>query len=238
MRYVFHHPTSIRFDFSCSMEDKLYIISCVAINNFVAASLSLTRSTLHIVQQLVVLPSSDFTMASTPDYTSRYLKMHNDANTEKFNMISGTFMLILCATLAYVLWKTAPKKKKALDPENWVEMPLRKIEEVSHDVKKFRFFFETPLHILGLPIGQHISLKFIDAEGKEVQRSYTPITSDVDSGYVEFMIKVYFKNVNERFPLGKIELTSHSTAQKLSQKAFFSQSKFAFSRRQDESAFE
>ena len=112
-------------------------------------------------------------------------------------------MLILCATLTYALWKTKPKKLKALDPENWVEMPLRKIEEVSHDVKKFRFFFETPMHILGLPIGQHISLKFVDEEGREVQRSYTPISSDVDSGYVDFVIKVYFKGTHPNFPDGK-----------------------------------
>lgn len=143
-------------------------------------------------------------MAEFIDRASPYLKMHDDSNTAYFNMLSGTVMLLMTVTLVYVLWKTTPKKQKALDPENWVEMPLRKIEEVSHDVKKFRFFFETPMHILGLPIGQHISLKFIDPEGKEVQRSYTPITSDVDSGYVEFMIKVYFKGVHPNFPEGAI----------------------------------
>ena len=142
-------------------------------------------------------------ISSEPDYLSPYLKMHDDANTAKFNMIAGTIMLLVCATLTYVLFTTKPKKLIALDSENWVEMPLRKIEEVSHDVKKFRFFFETPMHILGLPIGQHISFKFIDAEGKEVQRSYTPITSDVDSGFVEFMIKVYFKGVHPKFPDGE-----------------------------------
>jgi hypothetical protein len=121
-------------------------------------------------------------MADFIDRTSPYLKMHNDANTQYFNMITGTAMILLAASLVYVLWKSTPKKLKALDPENWVEMPLRKIEEVSHDVKKFRFF--------------------IDAEGREVQRSYTPITSDVESGYVEFMIKVYFKDVHPNFPEG------------------------------------
>lgn len=142
-------------------------------------------------------------MAQFIDRHSPYLKLHNDDNTHFFNMLTGAVMLILCATLTYALWKTKPKKLKALDPENWVEMPLRKIEEVSHDVKKFRFFFETPMHILGLPIGQHISLKFVDEEGREVQRSYTPISSDVDSGYVDFVIKVYFKGVHPNFPEGK-----------------------------------
>jgi cytochrome-b5 reductase len=142
-------------------------------------------------------------MEAIIDYTSQYLKMHDDRNVEKFNMVTGGVMVLLTFLLVLALWKSAPAKLKALDPETWVSMPLRNIEQVSHDVRKFRFFFETPLHILGLPIGQHISLKFIDPEGKEVQRSYTPISSDDELGYVEFMIKVYFKDTNPRFPDGE-----------------------------------
>jgi cytochrome-b5 reductase len=140
--------------------------------------------------------------ASTPDYLSPFMKMHSDANTDKFGMIASTVFAILCGILGYSLWKSAPKKQKALDPENWISMPLRQIEEISHDVRRFRFFFPTPMHILGLPIGQHISFKFTDPEGKEVQRSYTPTTSDEESGYVDFMIKVYFKDTHPKFPDG------------------------------------
>ena len=46
------------------------------------------------------------------------------------------------------------------------------------DVKRFRFGLQTPSTVLGLPIGQHISLKYIDAEGKDVLRSYTPVSSN------------------------------------------------------------
>ncbi|KAJ1433659.1 cytochrome b5 reductase 2 [Ochromonadaceae sp. CCMP2298] len=95
-----------------------------------------------------------------------------------------------------------PKKIPALDPERWQAFKLIHIEEISHDVKKFRFALPTPDAVLGLPIGQHISLKYVDAEGKEVQRSYTPVSSDDDLGIVEFVIKVYLKNVHPRFPDG------------------------------------
>lgn len=44
--------------------------------------------------------------------------------------------------------------------------------------------------MLGLPIGQHISIA-AELDGKEVARSYTPISSDEDLGYVDFMIKSY-----------------------------------------------
>lgn len=100
------------------------------------------------------------------------------------------------------------KKKKnkhpvALDPEEWRAFPLIEIESISHDVKRFRFGLPSPNHRLGLPIGQHISLKYTDSQGKEVQRSYTPTSSDDDLGVVDFVVKVYFKDVNPRFPEGK-----------------------------------
>jgi cytochrome-b5 reductase len=57
-------------------------------------------------------------------------------------------------------------------------------------------------HILGLPIGQHISLKFTDSDGKEVQRSYTPVSSNEDKGVVDFVVKVYRRDTHPRFPDG------------------------------------
>jgi hypothetical protein len=98
------------------------------------------------------------------------------------------------------------KKNKhpvALDPDEWQPFPLIEIETISHDVKKFRFGLPSPNHRLGLPIGQHISLKYTDEQGKEVQRSYTPTSSDDDLGFVDFVVKVYFKNVHPKFPDGK-----------------------------------
>jgi cytochrome-b5 reductase len=76
------------------------------------------------------------------------------------------------------------------------------VEKKSHDVRRMRFALQSPNHIVGLPVGRHIALKFTNEEGKEVQRSYTPVSSDDDLGFVEFMIKVYPPNVNPRFPNG------------------------------------
>jgi len=57
--------------------------------------------------------------------------------------------------------------------------------------------------VLGLPVGQHITLRCKNkTTGEDVQRSYTPISSNDDKGYVEFVIKVYFPNVHPRFPNG------------------------------------
>jgi len=72
---------------------------------------------------------------------------------------------------------------------------------VSKDTRRFRFVLPSEKHILGLPVGQHI---FVSAkvDGKLVVRPYTPVSSDDEQGFVELVIKVYFRDVNPRFPDG------------------------------------
>lgn len=72
---------------------------------------------------------------------------------------------------------------------------------ISHDTRKFRFGLPSPDHILGLPIGQHIYLS-AKVDGKLVVRPYTPVSSDDDKGFVDLVVKIYFKNVHPKFPEG------------------------------------
>lgn len=114
---------------------------------------------------------------------------------------------LLSVVLPLIGWEEEPFVKTyagpvALDSEKWQEFKLSEIENISHDVRRFRFALQSPQHILGLPIGQHITFKYVDAEGKEVMRSYTPVSSDHEIGYVDFVIKVYFKDVHPKFPAG------------------------------------
>ncbi|XP_039617577.1 NADH-cytochrome b5 reductase 3-like [Polypterus senegalus] len=97
-----------------------------------------------------------------------------------------------------------PKKQPAItlkDPN--VKYPLKLIDKeiVSHDTRKFRFALENKDHILGLPIGQHIYLS-ARINGELVVRPYTPVSSDDDKGYVDLVIKIYYKDVNPKFPEG------------------------------------
>nr|XP_021154918.1 NADH-cytochrome b5 reductase 2 [Columba livia] len=73
--------------------------------------------------------------------------------------------------------------------------------EISHDTKKFRFGLPSPDHVLGLPVGQHVYLS-AKIDGNLVIRAYTPVSSDETKGYVDLIIKVYYKNVNPKFPEG------------------------------------
>ena len=152
------------------------------------------------VTKLLAFPTS-------ADGIPAYLKANNLA-------LFGIALLVIAVLNFITSVHGKGKKKGVLDPETWIAFPLTEIEEISHDVKRFRFSFPDPNQILGLPIGQHISLKYIDSDGKEVLRSYTPITSDDEKGYVDFVIKVYFKNVHPKFPEGG-KMSQHLNSMKL-----------------------
>ena len=68
-------------------------------------------------------------------------------------------------------------------------------------MRRLRFALPTEQHILGLPIGNHF---FVNAtiDGSPCMRAYTPTSLDDDVGYLEMVIKVYFRNENPRFPDG------------------------------------
>ncbi|XP_007885997.1 NADH-cytochrome b5 reductase 2 [Callorhinchus milii] len=84
-----------------------------------------------------------------------------------------------------------------------VKYPLKLIEkeEISHDTKRFRFALPSSRHILGLPTGQHVYLS-TKINGNLVIRAYTPVSSDEDRGFVELVVKIYYKNVHPKFPEG------------------------------------
>ena len=73
----------------------------------------------------------------------------------------------------------------------------------------YRFNLPTTNSILGLPIGQHISVAAIldqpDGQPKEVVRSYTPISSDENHGYFDLLIKSYpTGNISKHLALMKV----------------------------------
>ena len=62
---------------------------------------------------------------------------------------------------------------------------------------RYRFALPHPSDVLGLPIGQHISVS-AEINGKEIMRSYTPTSSDDDLGHFDLLIKVVLKKIFRR----------------------------------------
>jgi len=54
---------------------------------------------------------------------------------------------------------------------------------------------------LGLPVGNHVMFH-AKVDGEDILRKYTPISDVKDQTFVDFVIKVYRKNVHPKFPEG------------------------------------
>uniref|UniRef100_UPI003AAB2E27 NADH-cytochrome b5 reductase 3-like isoform X2 n=1 Tax=Centroberyx gerrardi TaxID=166262 RepID=UPI003AAB2E27 len=114
-------------------------------------------------------------------------------------IVTGCLFII---NLIFRLFFSKRRPAITLEDPN-IKYALRLIDKqiVSHDTRRFRFALPSPEHILGLPIGQHIYLS-ARIDGKLVVRPYTPVSSDDDKGCVDLVVKIYFKDVNPKFPEG------------------------------------
>ncbi|CAE6521334.1 unnamed protein product [Rhizoctonia solani] len=92
------------------------------------------------------------------------------------------------ATCAALYFLGSKKRTPVLDPKEWKEFPLIEKIEVSPNTAIYRFGLPDPNDILGLPIGQHISVQ-AEIGGKDIMRSYTPTSSDDDRGHFDLLVK-------------------------------------------------
>ncbi|KAI6132678.1 NADH-cytochrome b5 reductase [Pisolithus croceorrhizus] len=114
-------------------------------------------------------------------------------------------LALALASSAFIYLKFAsPKRKPVLDPKVWQEFTLKEKIVVSPNTAIYRFALHHPDDVLGLPIGQHISIS-AEINGKEIVRSYTPTSSDDDLGHFDLLIKSYEKgNISRYVSLLKI----------------------------------
>ncbi|KAF7725540.1 NADH-cytochrome b5 reductase [Apophysomyces ossiformis] len=82
------------------------------------------------------------------------------------------------------------KKKPVLDAKNYKNFQLIEKIVISHNTALYRFGLPRKDSVLGLPIGQHISV-MAEINGKQISRSYTPTSSDEDRGHFDLLIKSY-----------------------------------------------
>ncbi|KAH6624252.1 hypothetical protein B0J18DRAFT_172482 [Chaetomium sp. MPI-SDFR-AT-0129] len=106
---------------------------------------------------------------------------------------TGYALLVGIILGALKFYNSVPKA--VLKPDAFQEFELKEKTIISHNVAIYRFALPTPTDILGLPIGQHISigaaLAQADGTTKEIVRSYTPISGDHQPGHFDLLIKSY-----------------------------------------------
>ncbi|GAB6029997.1 NADH-cytochrome b5 reductase 2 [Chamberlinius hualienensis] len=119
-------------------------------------------------------------------------------------LVIGVGIVVITALMAKVyLGKKRSKKNPVTLVDPNVKYPLRLVQKevLSHDTRVFRFSLPSSEHIVGLPIGQHVYLT-AKINDQLIVRPYTPVTSDDTKGYMDLVVKVYFKNVHPKFPDG------------------------------------
>ncbi|ESO97296.1 hypothetical protein LOTGIDRAFT_214125 [Lottia gigantea] len=118
-------------------------------------------------------------------------------------VVVGVAVVAVTAVLAKIFLFGKKKSAKITLKDPNVKVPLKLVdkEEISHDTRRFRFALPSPEHILGLPVGQHIYLT-ARIDGQLIIRPYTPVSSDDDKGFMDLVVKIYFKNVHPKFPDG------------------------------------
>ena len=118
---------------------------------------------------------------------------------EDFIPIIVAVVVVVLSAAIFLVQRSPPIALKA---DEFLKFKLAKKEAISHDTTRFTVALQSPKHKLGLPIGQHISIRFTDKDGKTHQRSYTPVTGDETLGKVVFVIKVYKAGVHPKYPEG------------------------------------
>ena len=93
------------------------------------------------------------------------------------------------------------------DQDGNISLRLAKKFLVTQDTYIFRFSFTDPEYTFGLPVGQHVIFSATvptpeKPQGDLVCRKYTPISTVNNSGYVDFVIKIYRKGIHPKFPDG------------------------------------
>jgi len=114
----------------------------------------------------------------------------------KIGIVVGVATVVVLSKLA--LGKSKPTREPALNPTEYKKFMLREKQIINHNTRLFRFNLNHPDDVVGLPIGQHMSIK-AEVAGKDIFRSYTPVSSDDEKGYFDLIIKVYEKGLMSQY---------------------------------------
>jgi len=127
--------------------------------------------------------------------------------TELITTIPQEQLLLLLSIFLASLYFLIPRgPTKLLNAKTFTAVPLASKKKLSHDTYEYTFRLPSTNHVLGLPIGQHVVLKYTDADsGDAIVRSYTPTFGDElhntnEAGSCKFVIKTY--RPCDRFPEG------------------------------------
>ncbi|AGO11313.1 AaceriACR054Cp [[Ashbya] aceris (nom. inval.)] len=73
----------------------------------------------------------------------------------------------------------------------WHTLKIAKIEQVSHDTRRFTFALPSSDHVTGLTTASALLAKYVTPKGSNVIRPYTPVSDNMARGMFQLVIKHY-----------------------------------------------
>lgn len=115
-------------------------------------------------------------------------------------ILCTVIVLIAFALIGGLISKKSSGSRPVLKKDEFLKFPLILKTALTHNTAVYRFGLPGAKDVLGLPIGQHISVRGVIG-GKEIMRSYTPTSLDTDAeGHFELLIKSYPQgNISKMF---------------------------------------
>ncbi|GIZ46072.1 hypothetical protein CKM354_000921100 [Cercospora kikuchii] len=136
--------------------------------------------------------------AAALDSTDEFMAIHSE--TAKATMPSyhiGTLDEEARAALSgeTIESDTTSTSPTFLEPRAWKKAVLTARKTASWDTRILTFKLDHEEQTLGLPTGQHLMIRLRDPVTREaIIRSYTPISQTTQKGYMDVLVKVYFKS--------------------------------------------
>lgn len=81
--------------------------------------------------------------------------------------------------------------KAFLGDNTWIDLPIKQIETLSHDTKRFTFKLPQEDQVSGLITASCIFAKYVTPKGSNVIRPYTPVSDNDTRGEMQLVIKHY-----------------------------------------------
>ncbi|KAF7797261.1 hypothetical protein EIP86_008454 [Pleurotus ostreatoroseus] len=132
-------------------------------------------------------------LASGDDATDDFVTIHSDDAKRKLAEFHIGTLVGNLADLPAPPMVITTAANAFLDPKIWKSVTLSDIQAVTHDSFIYRFSLPLSDGRLGLPVGQHVYVRLRRKDTQElIQRAYTPVSKEDDSGTMDILIKYTF----------------------------------------------
>ena len=106
--------------------------------------------------------------------------------------------ILLFAALLGVRALRAFQRRQSLFPDRWTALELEDQTLISKNTALYRFRLKTKIETLNIPAGHHVAVR-VPIDGEQVVRYYNPISSKIEAGYLDLLVKSYPNGVVSKY---------------------------------------